>query len=81
MRTIKSSRNRVDVMSALAAVGLIIVVFIAGCKKDNPVVPPDNPAFPKDTLNLNIEDVTHRSISIDLRASLYKPETAGNIST
>ncbi len=43
MRAIKSSRNRVDVMTALAAVGLIIVVFISGCKKENPVTPPETP--------------------------------------
>ncbi len=73
MRAIKSSRKIFLLITAIAALSLLIT--IAGCKKDNPVVPPETPVLPKDTLNLNIESVTHRSISIDLRASLYKPET------
>ena len=69
MRTIKGSRKIFLLVTAIAMLSLLLT--ITGCKKDNPVVPPETPTSAvKDTINLNVEGVTDRSISVRIKMKL-----------
>ena len=49
---------------------LIISYLFFSCKEDNPVIPPEPPdAVLKDTLTLSVMDVTHRSISVNVKTT------------
>ncbi|MBU1095353.1 MAG: hypothetical protein KKB34_02630, partial [Bacteroidetes bacterium] len=55
--------------SSLLAI-IIVLIIIFSCKEDNPVIPPEPPdAVLKDTLTLSIMDVTHRSISVNVKTT------------
>ncbi len=59
-----------------ALVLLFSALFIFSCKKDNPVVPPvEPPVTLKDTLTLFVEQVTHRSIVVNVKTTANNPNS------
>jgi hypothetical protein len=67
-------RNTFTVLKrlALAFTASIFVIFLlSSCKEDPPVVPPD--AAKKDTVTISIYDVTHRSVSLNIKTTQHNP--------
>ena len=53
-----------------------LCIIISSCKKDNPVVPPiEPPVTLKDTLTLSVEQVTHRSIVVNVKTTVNNPNS------
>ncbi len=51
-----------------------VMIIISSCKKDNPIVPPvEPPVTLKDTLTLSVEQVTHRSIVVNVKTTTNNP--------
>jgi len=51
-----------------------------GCKEDPPVVPPPvPPPVYKDTITVAVDDVTHRSIAINVKSTENNPKSAINL--
>ena len=55
---------------------LIILLAAIRCKEDPPVVPPlVPPPVYKDTITVAVEDVTHRSITVNIKSTLNNPKS------
>jgi len=54
---------------------LLIVIY--SCKDEPPVVPPPPPPPPvyKDTITVTVEDVTHRSITVNIKTTSNNPQS------
>ncbi len=65
-------------MKIFLLVSLIFLstLLLSSCKKENPVVPPvEPPVALKDTLTLSVEQVTHRSIVVDVKTTANNPKS------
>lgn len=60
---------------------LFLLVSAFGCKEDPPVVPPPPPPPPvyKDTITVTVEDVTHRSITVNVKTTVNNPKSSINL--
>lgn len=57
---------------------LLLLLSAFGCKEEPPVVPPPPPPPPpiyKDTITLITEDVTHRSITVNIKTTANNPNS------
>lgn len=56
---------------------LLLLLTLFGCKEDPPIVPPPPPPPPvyKDTLTVAVEDVTHRSITVNIKTTVNNPKS------
>jgi len=54
---------------------VLLLLSAVGCKEDPPVVPPPPPPPPvyKDTITVAVEDVTHRSITVNIKTTVNNP--------
>ena len=63
----------------LSASGIILIIlsFYTGCKDEPPIVPPPPPPPPvyKDTITVIVEDVTHRSITVNINTTKNNPNS------
>lgn len=56
---------------------LLLLLALFGCKEDPPIVPPPPPPPPvyKDTITVTVEDVTHRSITVNVKSTENNPKS------
>jgi len=53
---------------------IFLLLFVYNCKEEPPIVPPPPPGT-NDTITISIDQVTHRSIVVDVRTTTNNPNS------